>query len=69
MVGINSHINFKKRKILRKNRAEQIADIIKEQELVKGFDEELFRKVIERVTVLSIVEVEFKSRFKVKEIL
>lgn len=56
---------------IRKNRAEQIADIIKEQELIKKFDEELFRAVIERVTVLSIVEVEFefKSGLKVKEIL
>ncbi|RQN12476.1 recombinase family protein [Clostridium butyricum] len=56
---------------IRKNRAEQIAEIIKEQDLVKGFDEELFREVIDRVTVLSIVEVEFqfKSGLNVKEIL
>lgn len=56
---------------IRKNRAEQMAAIIKEQDLAKGFDEELFREVIERVTVLSIVEVEFQfnSGLKVKEIL
>lgn len=56
---------------IRKNRPEQIAAIIKEQDLVKGFDEELFREVIERVTVLSIVEVEFqfKSGLRVREIL
>jgi hypothetical protein len=56
---------------IRKNRAEQIAEIIKEQDFVKGFDEDLFREVIERVTVLSIVEVEFqfKSGLRVREIL
>ncbi|OOV59885.1 recombinase family protein, partial [Clostridium botulinum D/C] len=56
---------------IRKNRAEQIVAIIKEQELVKSFDEELFRNVIERITILSIAEVEFKfkSGLRVKEIL
>lgn len=57
---------------IRKNRTEQIVDIIKEQkEMIKRFDEELFRSVIERVTILSIVEVEFqfKSGLRVKEIL
>ncbi|OOV54184.1 recombinase family protein, partial [Clostridium botulinum D/C] len=56
---------------IRKNRAQEIADIIKRQELVKRFDEELFRAVIERITVLSIAEVEFKfkSGLKVREIL
>lgn len=56
---------------IRKNRSEHIAEIIKEQDLVKGFDEELFKEVIERVTVLSIVEVEFqvKSGLKIREIL
>lgn len=56
---------------IRKNRAEQIADIIKEQELIMKFDEELFRAVIERVTVISIAEVEFefKSGMRVREIL
>ncbi len=56
---------------IRKKRAEQIASIIKDQEIVKGFDAELFREVIERVTVISIVEVEFQfnSGLRVKEIL
>lgn len=56
---------------IRKNRSQEIADIIKRQELVKRFDEELFRAVIERITVLSIAEVEFKfkSGLKVREIL
>lgn len=41
------------------------------QDFVKGFDEDLFREVIDRVTVLSIVEVEFqfKSGLRVREIL
>ena len=57
--------------LIRKNRAEQIAEIIKEQDFVKGFDEELFREAIERVTVVSIVEVEFqfKSGLRVREML
>jgi predicted nucleic acid-binding Zn-ribbon protein len=57
--------------IIRKNRRNKLLIIIKKQELVKGFDEELFRKVIERVTVISIVEVEFrfKSGLKISEIL
>lgn len=56
---------------IRKNRAEKIADIIKKREVIKEFDEELFRNVIERITILSIAEVEFKfkSELKVKEIL
>ncbi|MTK12274.1 MAG: hypothetical protein F8N39_09335 [Clostridiaceae bacterium] len=56
---------------IRENRAEQIAAIIKEQDLVKRFDEELFREVIERVIVLLIVEVEFQFKFglRIKEIL
>ncbi len=56
---------------IRENRAEQIVYIIEKQELIKEFYEELFREVIERVTVLSIVEVEFqfKSGLRVREIL
>lgn len=56
---------------IRKNRAEKIADIINKREVIKEFDEELFRNVIERITILSIAEVEFKfkSGLKVKEIL
>ncbi|MBC8060162.1 MAG: hypothetical protein H7Y18_05800 [Clostridiaceae bacterium] len=57
---------------IRRNRATQIAETIKAQEtIVKEFDEELFRAVIEKVTVLSVIEVEFqlKAGLKVKEIL
>lgn len=52
--------------IIRKNREEQLAAIIKEQDLVKGFDEKLFRKVIERVMVLSVVKVEFRFMYGVR---
>ena len=46
-------------------------DIIKELESLSEFDEKLFKSVIERVTVLLIVEVEFqfKSVVKVREFL
>lgn len=57
---------------IRKNRAAQIADIIKKQEeVINEFDEELFRNVIDRITVLSIagVEFKFKSGLRVREIL
>ena len=57
--------------IIRKNRASEIADIIKEQDIIKEFDEELFRAVIEKVIIHSEIEVEFqfKSGLRFREIL